>query len=209
MTLTVITRSDERDAERGDEEMTTTATQTRETTATAWSIDPTHSEVGFEIAHMMFAKVRGRFEEMEGTVRLGPEGAIEDSSVEATVRTTSISTGQAQRDEHLRSPDFFDAEQFPTLTFRSTGVRDLGDGELAVKGELSMHGVTREVELAVTETGRGTDPWGNERVGFSASTVVDRRDFGLTWNQALETGGILVGTEVRIRLEIQAVRQDD
>jgi len=191
-TLTVITRSDERDAKRGDEEMTTTATQTREMTATTWSIDPTHSEVGFEIAHMMFAKVRGRFEEMEGTVRLGPDGALEESSVEAVIPVAGISTGQAQRDEHLRSPDFFDAERFPTLAFRSTGVRDLGDGE-----------------LAVTETGRGTDPWGNERIGFSASTVVDRRDYGLTWNQALETGGILVGTEVKIRLEIQAVRQAD
>lgn len=189
--------------------MSTIATQTRGTTATTWSIDPTHSEVGFEIAHMMFAKVRGRFEEMVGTVRLGPEGAVEESSVEAAIQVASISTGQAQRDEHLRSADFFDAERFPTLSFRSTGVRDLGDGELAVTGELTIHGVTKEVELAVTETGRGTDPWGNERIGFSATTAVDRRDFGLTWNQALEAGGILVGTEVRIRLEIQAVRQDD
>ncbi len=189
--------------------MSTTATQTRETTATTWSIDPTHSEIGFEIAHMMFAKVRGRFEEMEGTVRLGPDGSTEESSVEAVIQVSSISTGQAQRDEHLRSPDFFDAERFPTLTFRSTSVREVGDGELAVTGELAMHGVAKEVELAVTETGRGTDPWGNERIGFSASTVVDRRDFGLTWNQALETGGILVGTEVKIRLEIQAVRQAD
>jgi polyisoprenoid-binding protein YceI len=146
---------------------------------------------------------------MEGTVRLGPDGALDESSVEAVIRVASISTGQAQRDEHLRSPDFFDAERFPTLTFRSTGVRDLGDGKLSVAGELAMHGVTRAVELTVTETGRGTDPWGNERIGFSASTAVDRRDFGLTWNQALETGGILVGTEVRIRLEIQAVRQAD
>lgn len=189
--------------------MSTTATQSREMTATTWSIDPTHSEAGFEIAHMMFAKVRGRFQEMEGTVRLGPDGAVEESSVEAVIQAASIHTGQAQRDEHLRSPDFFDAESYPTVTFLSTGVRDLGDGELAVTGELTMHGVTREVELAVTETGRGTDPWGNERIGFSASTVVDRRDYGLTWNQALETGGILVGTEVRIRLEIQAVRQGD
>lgn len=189
--------------------MSTMTTEARETTATTWSIDPQHSEVGFEISHMMFAKVRGRFEELEGTVRLGPDGAIEESSVEAVIQAASISTGQARRDEHLRSPDFIDVEQFPTLAFHSTGSKSRGDDELVVTGELTMHGVTREVELAVTETGRGTDPWGNERIGFSARTKVDRRDFGLTWNQALETGGILVGTDVKITLEIQAVRQAD
>ena len=181
---------------------------TMETGTTTWSIDPQHSEVGFEVKHMMFAKVRGRFEEVEGTIVLGAEDGIEESRVEAVMQTASINTGQSQRDEHLRSPDFFDVEQFPTLSFSSSSVR-LGDaGQLVVTGDLTIHGETQEVELTATETGRGTDPWGNERVGFNAETTVDRRDFGLTWNQALETGGVLVGTEVKIGLEIQAVRQD-
>lgn len=158
---------------------------------------------------MMFAKVRGRFEEVEGTVVLAPEDAIEQSRVEAVIQAGSINTSQAQRDEHLRSADFFDVESFPTLSFRSTSVRRDVSGELIIEGELTMHGVTRVVELEATETGRGTDPWGNERTGFSAETTIDRRDFGLTWNQALETGGVLVGTEVRIFLEIQAVQQVD
>ncbi len=185
--------------------MNTTMTDTGTTT---WSIDPQHSEVGFEVKHMMFAKVRGRFEEVEGTVVLGAEGAIEDSRVEAEMQAGSINTGQAQRDEHLRSADFFDVEQFPTLSFRSSAISRGPDGDLMVTGELTIHGVTREVELTVNETGRGTDPWGNERIGFTAETTIDRRDFDLTWNQALETGGVLVGTEVKIGLEIQAVRQE-
>ena len=127
----------------------------------------------------------------------------------AVIQAGSINTSQAQRDEHLRSADFFDVESFPTLTFRSTSVRREGGDKLTVVGELSMHGVTREVELEAIETGRGTDPWGTERVGFSAGTTIDRRDFGLTWNQALEAGGVLVGTEVKISLEIQAVQEAD
>lgn len=179
------------------------------TTATMWNIDPQHTEVGFEVSHMMFAKVRGRFEEVEGRVFLGPEGSLEQSRVEAVMKSASISTGNAQRDEHLRSGDFFDVEQFPVLTFESTDVRRLDSGDLAVSGTLTIRGVSREVELAVTETGRGIDPWGNERIGFSATTKIDRRDFDLTWNQALETGGILVGNDIRINLEVQAVLQSD
>ena len=186
--------------------MTTTLMQTGTTT---WNIDAQHSEIGFEVKHMMFATVRGRFEEVEGTIVLGPEGSIEESRVETIMQAASIDTGQAQRDEHLRSADFFDVERFPTLSFRSLSVRPRGQGELAVNGELTIHGVTREVEMAVVETGRGVDPWGQERIGFSAETSIDRRDFGLTWNQALEAGGVLVGTEVKILLEIQAIRQSD
>lgn len=180
-----------------------------ETGTTTWNIDPQHSEVGFEVKHMMFAKVRGRFEDIEGTLVLGPEDAIEQSRVAAVVQAGSINTSQAQRDEHLRSADFFDVENFPTLTFRSTSVRRDEAGKLAIEGELTMHGVTRDVELEVSETGRGVDPWGSERIGFAAETSIDRRDYGLTWNQALETGGVLVGTDVRITLEIQAVRATD
>ena len=187
--------------------MNTTMVETA--TGTTWNIDPQHTEVGFEVSHMMFAKVRGRFEEVEGKIFLGPEGSLEESRVEAVMQSGSISTGNAQRDEHLRSGDFFDAEQFPVLSFESAGVRRLDSGELAVTGTLTIRGVSREVELAVTETGRGTDPWGNERIGFSATTTIDRRDFDLTWNQALETGGILVGNDIRINLEVQAVLQTD
>jgi polyisoprenoid-binding protein YceI len=180
-----------------------------ETQTTTWNIDAQHSEVGFEIKHMMFARVRGRFEEVEGTVVLGPPGAVEQSRVEAVVQAGSVNTNQAQRDEHLRSADFLEAERFPTLSLRSTSVRSQGPGKLLVKGDLTIRGVTREVELSVTETGRGIDPWGNERIGFSAETAIDRRDFGLTWNQALEAGGVLVGTEVKIVLEVEAIRQTD
>jgi polyisoprenoid-binding protein YceI len=184
-------------------------TMPESTTATTWNIDPTHTEVGFEVSHMMFAKVRGRFEEVEGSIVLGGEGSLEDSRVEATMKTASISTGNAQRDEHLRSRDFFDAEQFPVLTFESTSVGRTDSGELTVLGTLTIHGVSRDVQLDVSETGRGTDPWGNERIGFNATTRIDRRDFDLTWNQALETGGVLVGNDVKISLEIQAVLKTD
>ncbi|MEJ2483919.1 MAG: YceI family protein, partial [Gemmatimonadota bacterium] len=176
---------------------------------TTWKIDPQHTEVGFEVSHMMFAKVRGRFEEVEGTIIVGPEGSLENSRVEAVMQAASISTGNSDRDEHLRSGDFFDVDQFPVLTFDSTAVRRLESGDLAVTGTLTIREVSREVKLDVTETGRGTDPWGNERIGFSASTKIDRRDFDLTWNQALETGGILVGNDITINLEVQAVLQTD
>ncbi|MEJ2546431.1 MAG: YceI family protein [Gemmatimonadota bacterium] len=188
---------------------TTTDSGTATLNATTWKIDPQHTEVGFEVSHMMFAKVRGRFEEVEGTVIVGPEGSLENSRVEAVMQAASISTGNSDRDEHLRSGDFFDVDQYPVLTFESKAVRRLESGDLAVTGTLTIRDVSREVELAVTETGRGTDPWGNERIGFSATTKIDRRDFDLTWNQALETGGILVGNDIGINLEVQAVRQTD
>lgn len=189
--------------------MSTATAEARKTHVTTWNIDPQHSEVGFEVSHMMFAKVRGRFEEVEGTVTLGPGGAIEESRVEAVMKSASINTGQSQRDEHLRSGDFFDVERFPLLTFRSNSVRRVSDDVLSVTGDLTIRDVTREVELTVNQTGRGTDPWGNERIGFSAETSIDRRDFGLKWNQALETGGVLVGTDVNIKLEVQAVLKSD
>ena len=186
--------------------MSTTTTRPDEATTTTWTIDPQHSQVGFEVKHMMFARVRGRFEELEGTVELAPEDEIEASRVEAVIEAASIDTGQGDRDDHLRSADFFDVEQFPELRFESRAVRRGEAGGLTVVGDLQIRDVTREVELDVTRLGSGTDPWGNERVGFSGTTTVDRRDFGLTWNQALEAGGVLVGNEVRITLEIQAVR---
>lgn len=187
--------------------MSTQATLSAE--PTIWKIDPAHTQVGFEVKHMMFAKVRGQFDSPEGQIHLGPEGAFEESSVQVAIDASSIDTGVEDRDKHLRSADFLDAENHPEIRFASRGVRaGTGDGFTLV-GDLTIRGETREVELAVESTGRGTDPWGNERAGFSASTTIDRRDFGLTWNQALEAGGVLVGHDVKIELEIQAVLQND
>jgi polyisoprenoid-binding protein YceI len=176
--------------------------------ATTWTIDPAHTQVGFEVKHMMFAKVRGQFDAPEGEVHLGADGAIEESSVEVAIDAASIDTGVEDRDKHLRSADFLDVENYPKLHFVSREVRSGGGDQLALVGDLTIRGKTREVELEVESTGRGTDPWGNERAGFSASTTIDRRDFGLTWNQALEAGGVLVGHDVKIEIEIQAVLQD-
>lgn len=186
--------------------MSTTTTTRPDQATTTWTIDPAHSEVAFEVKHMMFAKVRGRFDAFEGSLELAPQDEIEESRVEVVIDTASIDTGQPDRDEHLRSPDFFDVEQFPEMRFESRSVRRLDDDRLSVTGELTIRDETHEAELDVTELGRGTDPWGNERVGFRAATTIDRRDFGLTWNQALETGGVLVGHEIRITLDVQAVQ---
>ncbi len=169
----------------------------------AWTIDSAHTQVGFEVTHMMFAKVRGRFTDVEGTIVIAAQD--EESTASVVIRAASIDTGQPQRDEHLRSADFFDVEQFPRLTFEAGSLRRDG-GRLVLDGDLSIRDVVRQVELEVEESGRGTDPRGNERVGFTATATIDRRDYGLTWNQALETGGILVGNEVRILIEVQATR---
>lgn len=174
-------------------------------TLTTWQIDPQHTQVEFEVKHMMFAKVRGRFESVEGTLEITPSD-MSASRVEAVVEASSINTGQAQRDEHLRSADFFDVERFPELRFESRTVERREDGGLVLTGDLTIRGVKREVSFEVEESGRGSDPWGNERAGFRAEASIDRRDFGLEWNQVLETGGILVGNTVRIVLEVQAVR---
>ena len=174
---------------------------------TAWTLDATHSQVEFAVKHMMFTTVRGRFADVEGTVTLD-DAAPGRSSVEVTIRTDSVDTRVEARDAHLCGEDFFHAEEHPTITFRSRGV----EGSLAkpgdafrVVGDLTIRGVTREVVLDAVFEGTGTDPWGNTRSGFSAVTAIDRRDFGLTWNQGLETGGVLVGHEVKIKLEVQAV----
>jgi len=188
--------------------MTNATTQRIASGVSTWRIDPAHSEIGFEVKHMMFATVRGRFRAVEGTFEL-VQGELDQSHVTAVVESASIDTGHAQRDEHLRSPDFFDVERYPTLSFESRSVRRGARGTLNVTGELTIRGVTRSVILEVSESGRGVDPWGNERIGFTATTTIDRRHFGLTWNQALETGGILVGNAVRITLEIQAVEANE
>jgi polyisoprenoid-binding protein YceI len=174
---------------------------------TDWNIDPTHSGIHFSIRHMVVTKVRGRFGRFSGALRLD-ETDLTRSSVEVDIDAASIDTGTAQRDEHLRSADFFDVEKFPQLRFRSQRIEKLGEDRYRAIGELTIRDVTREVALEVEYGGRGKDPWGNQRVGFVARTAVDRKDFGLRWNQALEAGGFLVGDRVDIELEVQAVRAE-
>jgi len=181
------------------------STQTSPATTSTWQIDASHSEVGFEVKHLMIAKVRGRFGAVTGTIVLD-EADPTRSTVQAEIDVTSIDTRQEQRDGHLRSADFFDVERFPTITFRSRRVEAEGGNEYRVFGDLTIRDVTREVVLQVSDEGRGKDPWGGERAGFSATAKVNREDFGLTWNQALETGGVLVGNDIKITLEIEAVK---
>ena len=170
-----------------------------------WTLDTAHSGIGFAIRHMVVAKVRGRFGGWTGTVKLD-EQDLTRSEVDVQIDANSIDTGNAQRDTHLRSADFLDVEQFPTLRFQSTRVENAGAERFRVVGKLTLHGVTREVALDVERGGQGKDPWGNQRAGFAATTSILRRDFGLTWNQALETGGLLVADRVDIELDVQAVQ---
>ena len=177
-----------------------------QTVTSVWNIDADHSEVGFAVKHLMVATVRGTFRRFRGKVLLNEEN-IRASSIEADIEVASIDTRQEQRDAHLRTSDFFDAENFPTISFRSTKVESLRHGYYRAVGELTIRGVTREVVLDVEETGRGGDPWGNQRIGYSARTTINRDEFGLTWNQALEAGGVLVGADVKITIDVQIVRQ--
>ena len=171
-----------------------------------WNIDPVHSVAEFKVKHMMISNVKGQFTRVKGVLALD-ETDLTNSRVEASIEAASINTREDQRDTHLKSADFFDVEKFPTLSFQSTRVSRVADGELAVTGELTIHGVTRKVEFAVEgPTSPGKDPWGNTRIGLSATTKISRKDFGLIWNAALETGGILVGDEVTIMLDVQFVK---
>ena len=175
-------------------------------TTTLWNIDPVHSAAQFKVKHMMISNVKGEFTSVKGSLQFDPDNPGK-SQVEAEIDAATINTRDAQRDAHLKSVDFFDVEKFPTLSFRSTNVSKKADGELAVAGELAIHGVTRKVTFAVEGPSDPTkDPWGNTRLGLSATTRINRKDFGLTWNAALETGGILVGDEVTITLDIQFVK---
>lgn len=183
--------------------MTTTATLESPATTT-WQIDPAHSHVEFAVRHLMISTVRGRFREFSGSLTGDPSDPA-TASIAITIDGATIDTRENQRDAHLRSADFLDTERFPALTFTSTRVVPDGD-KLNVAGPLTIRGVTRDVTLRVTPEGRAKDPWGNERVGYSATTTISRKDFGLTWNQALETGGVLVGDDVRISIGIQLIR---
>lgn len=186
--------------------MTTTAS-TQSSSTTSWKIDAAHTLVEFTAKHMMITNVRGRFADVNGTITID-EAKPERSSVVVEIDAASIDTRAEQRDQHLRSADFLDVENHPKVTFRSKSVAaaSLTEGaRLRVVGDLTIRGTTREVVLDATFDGRGRDPWGGERVSFSADTKIDRRDFGLTWNAALETGGVLVSNEVKIHIEAQAV----
>jgi len=173
-------------------------------TAGTYTVDPSHSEVGFTTRHAMVTKVRGTFSDVEGTVVLDSDANL--ISVNAVVQMASIDTRSADRDGHLRSADFFDVETFPTMTFVSRSVTVGGEGFVVV-GDLTIKGVSQEVTLDVEATGVATDPFGNARAGFSSEFEINRKDFGLTWNAALETGGVLVSEKVKIALEISAIKQ--
>jgi polyisoprenoid-binding protein YceI len=172
---------------------------------TKWNLDGTHSGINFAVRHMVVSKVRGRFAAFVGTLDLD-EADLTQSTIDVTIDASSIDTGTAQRDDHLRSADFFDVEKFPTLRFRSKRIEKAGKAGFHVIGDLTIRDVTREVLLDVNYGGRGKDPWGNKRAGFSARATIDRKDFGLHWNQVLETGGLLVGDKVDIELDVQAVK---
>ncbi|BAJ73311.1 uncharacterized conserved protein [Microbacterium testaceum StLB037] len=172
--------------------------------AGTWVLDPSHSEVTFTVRHMMISKVRGTFG-MKSATLVAPENPLE-ATVEASVDVTSVDTKDEGRDQHLRSAEFFDVETYPTMDFRSTGVR-VEDGDYLVDGELTIRGVSKPATFSIDFGGFGTDPWGNYKVGATAKTVINREDFGLTWNAALETGGVLVGKDVTIELDLQFAHQ--
>ncbi len=175
--------------------------------AETWNIDPAHTSVEFTVKHMMFSTVRGRFKDVKGTLNVDEKNP-DRSTVTVDIGAASIDTGTADRDKHLRSADFLDVEKYPTLTFRSKRVQGAMGKEgdrFKVTGDLTIRGTTKEITLDVTFEGRGKDPWGNQRAGARATGEIDRSEWGLKWNQALETGGILVGNTVRIEIEVQAI----
>src|SRR6202034_4309755 len=174
---------------------------------TTWNIDSTHSVVEFKVKHMMISNMKGQFTTVTGTLSLD-EADLAQSSVEAAIEVTSIHTRDENRDAHLKSADFFDAEQFPTMQLKSTHIALKSDGELVVTGDLTIKGVTRSVQFAVEgPTAATKDPYGNTRIGLAAATKINRKDFGLTWNAALETGGLVVGEDVSIALDLEFVKQ--
>jgi len=187
-----------------EERTMSTAVTPRTIPAGTWSVDPGHSTVGFSVKHMGIATVRGEFREFDGALRVAEDGTM---SVEASVRAASIDTREAQRDEHLRSPDFFNAEQHPDLTLRSTSVEQPDDDTLRVIGNLTMNGVTNRVVLEGDVLGLDTDPWGNERVGVELRGQLSRGDYGMRFNQALGSGNMLVGDRVKIAIDVSLVKQ--
>jgi polyisoprenoid-binding protein YceI len=179
-------------------------TRTEVPSAGGWKIDPAHTRVGFVARHLMVTKVRGLFTDVDGEIRIGE--TPQDSSVQIRIAAASIDSGNKDRDQHLRSPDFLDVETYPYLTFNSTGIEVTGDSTLQLHGDLTIRDVTRPVTLDVEYEGLTPDPWGGTRAGFAATTEIDREDWGLTWNVALESGGVLVSKNVKIELDVQLVQ---
>lgn len=181
-------------------------TQQTETRTTTWTLDKSHSNVDFSVKHLMISTVRGHFRDFDATIELD-EANPESSTVSATVKTASIDTGEEQRDTHLRSDDFFNAEKYPEMKFRSTRIERLDETRFRLTGDLTIRDVTREAVLHGKYEGRIKDPWGNDRIAFTAEGSISRNDFGVRWNQALETGGVVVGDKVKLTLRIEAVRR--
>jgi len=172
---------------------------------TTWNIDTSHSGAHFTVRHMVVSKVRGAFSRWQGTLQFDEQNP-EASKVSVQIEAASIDTREEKRDAHLRSADFFDVAQYPTLSFESTKVEKVEGNTYRVTGDLTIHGITKQVVLDTDYLGAGKDPWGNDRVGFEASTSINRKDFGLTWNQALEAGGVLVGDKIEIALDVEALK---
>lgn len=183
----------------------TTATLTQPTAAKPWEVDVTHTEIEFSARHMMISNVKGRFSNPTGSVSFDP-GRPDGLKLEVSIPVATIDTRNDQRDAHLRAPDFFDAEHFPVMTFKGKRIEGDIDGEFQLAGDLTIRGVTREVTLDVTAEGAATDPYGNDRLGFSATGKISRAEFGLTWNMALETGGVVVGDQIKIIVNTELMR---
>lgn len=185
---------------------TATLTPTVATSATGhtWKIDPSHTQVGFAVKHLMISTVKGRFRTLTGSVQLDPTGTSVD--VDVSIDAASLTTGDEKRDAHLRSGDFLHAEEHPVIRFTAHRIEGNVESKFSLHGDLTIRGVKRPVTLHVVNEGRVTDPWGNERAGYTASTKIHRKDFGLEWNVALEAGGVLVGDEVRITIETELVK---
>jgi polyisoprenoid-binding protein YceI len=183
----------------------TTATNNPQLTG-EYTIDPTHTRIGFVARHAMVTKVRGAFNEFTGSARIDGENP-ERSTVELVIKADSIDTRNADRDGHLRSNDFLKMEEYPEITFRSTGVQATGDDEYDVTGDLTVKGVTRPVTVPFTFEGQATDPFGNSRIGLEGRTTINRQDFGITWNAALETGGVLISDKIVLEFEVSAIKQ--
>jgi polyisoprenoid-binding protein YceI len=172
---------------------------------TTWQIDPAHNNVEFAVRHLMISTVKGRFGKVEGTIEVDEERP-ETAKIDVAIDVGSIDTRQEQRDAHLRSPDFFDVANYPAMRFVSKRIEGDPRGSFKVIGDLTIRGTTREVTLDVASEGAGNDPWGNVRAGFSATTKIDRAAFGLTWNQALETGGVVVGNDIKVSIDAEVFR---
>ncbi|MDX8573287.1 YceI family protein [Elizabethkingia sp. HX QKY] len=171
-----------------------------------WAIDPTHSEIGFKVKHMMFTNVSGKFEEIYVNLE-NEDDHFETSDITFSAEVNSVNTGNLDRDNHLRSTDFFDAEHYSKITFKSTAIKKINEGEFQILGDLTIKNVTQSIALDAEYSGLMKDPWGNTKMGLSINGKINRKDFGLTWNASLETGGVLVGEEIKLTAEIQLIKQ--